>query len=113
MRPPVHNIQHGYRKAHGASPAEIPIKRKVACHCCASCHGQRDTQNCIGPQLVLVWRPVQVNERLINDCLLAGIKTFQGVVNNTVYISYCFKYPLAAKPLFIAVSQFQGLSCPG
>ncbi len=74
--------------------------------------GQRRAEDGVGAEAPLVWRAVELDQRLIEAFLIQDVETAQPLGNLTRDVAYGIRHALAAIPLEVAVAELHGLVDP-
>ncbi len=112
MRAAVEDVHHRHRQQVGAWAAEVAEQREFGAACGGLRDRERDSENRVGAEPVLVRRAVEVEKGLVDQPLLAGLEPdkfrAEGVQHGVHRLLH------ALTPVSVAaVAQLHGLELPG
>ena len=106
---PVQHVHHRHGQQLGVGPPHVSIERKVDTLCNRLGNGQRNPENSVRPEVVLVLAPVQGDHPLIDPDLVGASCAQKSGRDLLVHVRNRLLNPLAQVPFHIPVSQLDGL----
>jgi hypothetical protein len=113
VRAAVDDVHHRHRQAHAAHAAEVAVQRQARFLGRGAGHGHADGQRGVGAQAALVVGAVQVDQRLVQEGLLAGVQAQHRFADLGVDVLHGLQHALAQVAALVAVTQLDGLAAAG
>ena len=96
----------GTGKTFASGAAEIAKERKLFRRGRRMRVGQRNSEQRVRTEPILVRRAVELDQFLVEASLIGRIKALQSAGDCFVHIAHCFGYALARITFLIAIAQF-------
>ncbi len=113
----VEDVHHRHRKPHCSRPAQVGVERQFRSHGRGPGHRHRNAKDCVGPQLALGRRPVEIDHQTVDFGLPRRVHANELRGDLLIHVGDGLEHSLAAVPLFVAVAQLEGFvlarGCPG
>ena len=106
----VDHVHHRHRHLHATHATKVAVQRQARFFGCGAGHSHGYSQHRIGTQATLIFRTVQINQRLVQESLFRGIQAQDGLRNFGVDMLYGLQHTLAQIAGFVAISQFDGFT---
>ena len=110
MSTTVDDIHHRHGHLHSAHPAKVAIKGQARFFSSNASHGHGNSQDGVSTQTALIVSAVQLNHRAVNEGLVRGFHSDQGVSDFAINVSDSGKNTLAAIALQILVAKLKGFT---
>lgn len=113
----IDDIHHRHRKTkviRGVGDGgNVLIKGKMLGICNRLGGGEGNGENSIGAKIGLIFGVVEVEHKLIDLGLVAGVIADKNIANFIIYVPDGLEDTFAAKALWVAVAKFEGFASTG
>ena len=113
VRTAVDDVHHRHRQLHARRPTEIAVQRQPGVFRGRLGDGQRYREHGVGAQPRLVVGAIEIDERLVDERLLARVEPDDGFADLGVDVLDRPEYALAAVPALVAIAQFDRFAAAG
>ena len=113
MNSPIQDIEHRHGQDLGVDAAKVAIEGETNGVRCSSRYRQRDSENCVRAESLLVLRAIERAQACVDCCLIYGIDAKQGRSKSIVNARYYTADPFAVVTLRVIVPEFGSLAAPG
>jgi hypothetical protein len=113
VRSTVDDVEHRHRQNVRVRAAEVLVERQVSGVRCGLGDGERDTEDRVGAELLLVVGAVELDERRVDETLVARLEALDRRAEHVENGVDRLLDALAEVAALVAIPQLVGLECTG